>query len=94
MGKTLEILPDSRNTCLAGKTVSVHITPEAELFLYHGNKRLAHRVIQPRATTKVLQKSKAVAHPTPPPDPAYLARRRAWLHGKHKQNDGAIMSKV
>lgn len=91
LGKTLEILPDSRNTCLAGKTINVHITPEAELFLYDDKKRLSHRVIQPIARHKVQQEAKMAAKKAQQPDPASLARRRAWLYGAQKPAGSDIM---
>ena len=94
LGKTLEILPDSRKTCLAGKRVNVHVTPEAELFLYDDKKRLAHRVIQPDARPKEVKPAKVAAKKKHLPDPAALARRRAWLHGKHAQADRDIMCEV
>jgi len=94
LGKTLEILPDPRSTCLAGKTVSVHITPEAELFLYHGKNRLRHRMIQLQAPHKVVQEPRDAAKHKHPPDPASLARRRAWLHGEHRLDDSAIICEV
>jgi hypothetical protein len=93
-GKTLEILPDSRNTCLAGKRVNVHVTPEAQLLLYDGKKRLAHRVIQPNARRQEVIPAKVAAEKTHLPDPAALARRRAWLHGKHAQAERDIMCEV
>ena len=94
LGKTLEILPDSRNTCLARKTISVHITPEAELFLYDDKKRLQYRVIQPESRPKEVQPVKVAAQKTHLPDPAALARRRAWLYGKHAQADHGIICEV
>jgi hypothetical protein len=85
VGTTLEILPDSRNTCLAGKTINVHITPEAELFLYHGKNRLKHRVIQPLAQPKATKEARATVKNARPANPDSLARRRAWLHGKRRE---------
>jgi hypothetical protein len=94
LGTTLEILPDPHRTCLAGKTINVHITPEAELFLYDGKRRLQYRVIQPLARPKVEQKTEVAPNKTQPPDPASLARRRAWLYGKHTQAHRDIMCEV
>ena len=91
IGRTLEILPDSRNTCLAGKTINVHITPEAELLLYDDKKRLQHRAIQPPVQPKATQKARVAAKKTQTQDPASLARRRAWLYGQQKQARGDIM---
>lgn len=92
LGNTLEILPGSRPTCLAGKTINVHITPEQELFLYHDRKRLQHRVIQPNV--RVVQQARQSAHQAKPPDPAALARRRAWLYGKYDPAESDIMCEV
>lgn len=94
LGKTLEILPGSRPTCLAGKAVSVHITPEQELFLYYEKKRLQYRVVQSEARPKPLQQAKPQAVEPKPPDPAALARKRAWIYGKHNQADSDIMAEV
>lgn len=94
LGKTLEILPDSRSTCLAGKTINVHITPEAQIFLYHNKKRLAHRAIQPLARPKVMQQTKVAEKKRQPSDPVSLARRRAWLYGKDNADERVIMSQV
>jgi hypothetical protein len=87
LGKMLEILPDSRNTCLAGKAIDVHITPETELFLYYGKKRLLHRVIQPIARPKLQPEAEMAAKKAQLPDPASLARRRAWLYEKQSRAD-------
>jgi hypothetical protein len=94
LGKTLEILPDPHRTCLAGKTINVHITPEAELFLYDGKRRLSYRVIQPQASLKIAQKpAQALLHKRPP-NPASLARRRAWLHGNNHPDNRATICEV
>jgi len=94
LGKTLEILPGSRPTCLAGKTVSVHITPEQELLLYYEKKRLQYRVIQPEPRPKLVQQPKPQAAQPKPPDPVASARRRAWLYSKHSQTQSDIMAEV
>lgn len=91
LGKTLEILPGSRPTCLAGRTVSVHITPEHELFLYYGKKRLQYQVIQPETRPKPAQQAKPQTTQPKPADPTALARKRAWLYGKREQADSDIV---
>jgi hypothetical protein len=94
LGKILEILPDSRPTCLAGKTINVHVTPEGELLLYHGKKRLQHRVIQPHTRPRTTPQAKAPANRAHLPDPDALARKRAWLHGRTNQAESDIMCEV
>ena len=90
LGRTLEILPDSRSTCLAGKTINVHVTPEEEILLYHGKQRLKYRAIeaQPRSHDKPGVKTRARKSL---PNPAALARKRAWLYGTAKQAESDII---
>lgn len=94
LGKTLEILPGSRPACLAGKSLSVHVTPEEELFLYYGKKRLRYRLVTPETRPKLVQHDKPQATQPRPADPAGTARRRAWLYGKHHQTESDIMAEV
>ena len=94
LGKTLEILPDSRNTCLAGQRVNIHVTPEAETFIYQDKKQLVHRVIEQLARPKAAQQANVAANKTHLPDSAAQARRRAWLHGEQKQAGRDIICEV
>ena len=75
-GKTLQIVPGSRSRCLAGASINVHQTPEADIFLYDGKRRLQFCCL-PSVSKKAAQvRPKAV---TKQPDSKALARRRAWL---------------
>lgn len=76
LGKTLQIIPSSSDKCLARKSVNVHVTPEDEIFIYDGKRRLEHKEIPAQSKSKI---SKPAAKTTEPPNPESLAKRRAWL---------------
>jgi len=82
LGRCLQIVPAKGEASLAGKRVSVHVTPEGAVLLYAGDRRLAYRELapgQPRPRAGVPQR----VMPTPELDPAMKdaaqARRRGWL---------------
>jgi hypothetical protein len=76
-GRTLQILPGSRDRCLAGASVNVHVTPENDVFIYDGKRRLDYRSVLSVAKRRP---SGASVHPKrKQPDAEGLARRRAWL---------------
>lgn len=77
LGKTLQILPTSNGVSLAGEWVKVHVTPEEELYIYHGKNRLKYEQIQKPVKTKAVPAR--AQKPDKQPDPESLARRRAWL---------------
>ena len=74
-GATLQILPTSRDRSLAGHPVSVRVTPEDEVFIYDGKRKLSYKAI-PSVVKTALTKPKAIAKT---PDRMLLAKRRAWL---------------
>lgn len=80
--KTLQILPRPTDRHLVGKTVDVHVAPEGDIYLYDGKVRLDHRPLEARPKAVQSARQKPASHPSPPPDPAAAARRRAWLYGK------------
>ena len=76
LGKTLQIIPSSSDKCLARKSVNVHVTPEDEIFIYDGKRRLQYKEIPAQSKT---QASKHSVKKTEAPSPESLAKRRAWL---------------
>jgi len=76
-GKTLQIVPGSSERSLASKSVNVHVTPEDEVFIYDGKRRLEYKEIPVQA--KAIQESKAVKKTVTLPSPESLAKKRAWL---------------
>jgi transposase len=77
LGKTLQILPTNNGVSLAGKWVKVHVTPEEELFVYHGKKRLKYEQVKKPVKTEAVPE--CAPKPDKQPDPESIARRRAWL---------------
>jgi hypothetical protein len=94
--KTLQILPSATHRCLEGKAINVHVTPESDTYLYDAKTRLKHKPIplrQPLKRNVTLQEprpDKAAIQPSPPPDPAAAARKRAWLYGKQPNEVGVV----
>ena len=79
LGQTLQILPSAREKSLAGTSIDVHVTPEGELFLYDGKRRLEyHKITSPPKQTA----DRKPAARTSKPRPENLAKRRAWLFAK------------
>lgn len=82
-GQLLQLLPDPKGPSLVDKTVTVHVVPEGDIYLYYGKGPVPYRLVSvPEA---VLQK--VADPPSPGPvasgdkqvDPKAAARRRAWL---------------
>lgn len=74
-GKTLQILADSCDRCLAGRSVNVHVTPEGELLIYDGKQRLPYKGV-PTVKMQPPARAAIVAKQT---NAQAANRRRAWL---------------
>jgi Winged helix-turn helix/Integrase core domain len=79
-GQLLQLLPDPKDPSLVGDTVTVHRTPEGELYLYHGKRRLAYRFwVAPVR----LPPPQSAPLPVPKPSPhKSTAAQRRWLFGQ------------
>jgi len=82
-GLTLQILREKDQPCLAACKVTVHITPEAELHLYHRDTKLAYRRLDHAATAPLLAKPPTPPKTPKPPDPHARRRRNAYLFGNY-----------
>lgn len=49
-GQLLQLLLDKRDPSLTNQVVTVHVTPEGEIHLYHGKRPISHRPLPPPAT--------------------------------------------
>ena len=82
LGRCLQIVLAKTEPSLAGKRVAVHVTPEGEVLLYAGDRRLAYRELAPEPPRPRAGVPRRVA-PAPEVDPAMKeaaqARRRGWL---------------
>jgi transposase len=82
LGRCLQIVPAKTDTSLAGKRVSVHVTPEGALLLYAGERRLAYREFtpaQPHPRAGVPRRAVPAQEVAPEVKEAAQARRRGWL---------------
>ncbi|MDQ3804755.1 MAG: ISNCY family transposase, partial [Acidobacteriota bacterium] len=82
LGRCLQIVPARSDASLAGKRVSVHVTPEGALLLYAGQRRLAYREFkpeQPRRRAASARRSAQAPEVDPEVKAAAQARRRGWL---------------
>ncbi len=77
-GHLLQLLPDPKGPSLVGKSVTVHVVPEGNTYLYYGKDPIAYR---PVAGSEVapLQPVCPPLHQPKPADPQAAAKRRAWL---------------
>lgn len=78
--RMLQIKRDSKDKSLSGKRISVHTTPEGDIYLYDGKQLLEYKQIeQSKAQPDVAPRQKASRQTRKQPDPESLAKRRAWL---------------
>lgn len=83
-GLTLQILREKEQPCLVACKVTVHVTPESELHLYHHDTKLAYRRLDQAATTPLVKPSTPRSRYTPrPPDEKARRRRNAYLFGNY-----------
>lgn len=79
LGQTLPLQVGRRDPSLARTTVTVHVTPEDELYVYQGQRRVAYQVL---AAAALATPAPAPAHSTlpKPVDPDVARRRRGWAY--------------
>ena len=84
-GVVMQILRQKDQPCLVACKVTVHLTPDNNLHLYHKHTQLKHRVLNHSPTAPLLTKPKTLAlHENPkPPDPEARRRRNAYLFGNY-----------
>jgi hypothetical protein len=81
-GQLLQLEPGPKDPSLVEQRVSVHVVPEGDIYVYHGQRRISHQpVAAPPAPSP--QPSGEARQPAPPADPKAKARRQAWLFGQH-----------
>ncbi len=87
-GHLLQLLPGPRDPSLVDESVSVHVVPEGDIYLYHGKRPIPYRHVPIHAAGTSAGKARRlpppepprqVARPPKPADPKAAARRRAWL---------------
>lgn len=79
-GQTLQVLLGRHDPSLARATVTVHVVPEGDVSVYHGQRRLDYRVL-PAASPRPRLPEPAPQPPVPKPiDPDVARRQRAWAY--------------
>lgn len=80
----LQIERTQQQPCLVACKVTVHVTPEGALYLYHGHTKLTYRLLA-AALPPAAAKPKPARLPLSPkaPDPAARRRRNGYLFSKH-----------
>jgi transposase len=81
LGQQLQLLPGPKHPSLVERTISVHVVPEGDIYVYYDRHPVAYRPVASdplplRPTPKPLRQPKPV-------NPNAKARQRAWLfaHG-------------
>jgi len=81
LGTTLQIQRSKMDPNLAGKRVSVHVTPEGELYLYLGRQRLAFTRVTAGASVATPVAVARTQKPTAlPPEQRRASRRKQMAH--------------
>ena len=81
-GRLLQLLPAPREPSLVGQRITVHVVPEGDIYLYHGQRPLAHRLCVAPAPAAP-QPPQELLPVSQPAAPKRTARQRAWLFGQH-----------
>jgi transposase len=79
-GQTLQLLPGPQDPSLVQQNVTVHVVPEGQIYVYHGQRRISHQLLQARPTPPP---TPAPQRPAKPADPKARARKYGWLYGQH-----------
>jgi hypothetical protein len=81
-GQLLQLEPGPKDPSLVDQSVTVHVVPEGDIYVYHGKRRIAYQpVAAPQAPPS--QPTGEALPPARPADPKAKARQRAWLFGQH-----------
>ena len=80
-GQLLQLEPGPQDPSLVGRSVTVHVVPEGEIYLYHGKLPIAYRPWAAPATLPA-QPQSATLPASPAGARKSTARQRAWLFGQ------------
>ena len=77
-GQLLQLVPDPKGPSLVDESVTVHIVPEGDIYLYHNRPPVAYQPVPAPEAVPPKPIRKGVRQPKPT-DPKAAARRRGWL---------------
>src|SRR5665647_646984 len=78
MSQIQRLLPDPKGPSLVDKSVTVHVVPEGDVYLYHDRHSVAYRRVLASDPVPLKPRREMVRQPRPV-DPKATARRRGWL---------------
>ena len=78
LGQELQLLPGPEHPSLVERTISVHVVPEGDVYVYHDKHQVAHRPILASDPVPLRLTPKPLRQPKPV-NPNAKARQRAWL---------------
>ena len=79
-GQTLQLLPAAKAPSLVNQKIAVHLVPEGEITLYHGQQPVPYRLLAAPQPTSAPPSRRP--RPAKEPNPQAAARRRAWLYAQ------------
>jgi hypothetical protein len=77
-GCLLQLLPGHADPSLVGQSVTVHVVPEGDIYLYHGKRPIPYRQVSSAEAVPLKPVRQQLRQPKPT-DPKAAARRRGWL---------------
>jgi hypothetical protein len=77
----LQLLPEPTQPSLVGQTVTVHVVPEGDIYVYYGRHRLSYRPLWAAPPARPVP-AKEPAWSNLPPEPNAKAKQRGWLYGQ------------
>jgi transposase len=80
-GQWLQLLPEPTHPSLVDQTVTVHVVPEGDRYVYYGRQRLAYRPLAAAPAVRPAP-TKEPAWSKLPPAANAKAKQRAWLYGQ------------
>ena len=81
-GQLLQLLPGPKDPSLVDKSVTVHVVPEGDVYLYHGKRPIPYGPVLAPEPVPLNPIQQSVLRPGPA-DPKAAARRRGWLFAQH-----------
>jgi len=80
-GRLLQLLPDAKGPSLVDESVTVHVVPEGDIYLYHDGRPVAYRRVLASDPVPLGPRREMVRQPRPV-DPKAAARRQGWLFAR------------
>lgn len=77
-GRLLQLLPDPKDPSLVDESVTVHVVPEGDIYVYHGKRPVPYRRVLDSEPVSLKPRREKVRQ-VRTVDPKAAQRRRGWL---------------